>query len=351
MSTSTQNVLEMQARKHDVSQTSATNTIPLPLKAGDLVVVRSLGEILKTLDANGTLDNLPFMPEMIECCGKRFTVLNRVVQSTIDDAFLPHHTESFVREFRNNDVVTLGGVRCSGQNHDACQRACAIFWKEAWLRRPGSDDSNHGRCTQERPTMISDDLDFILKTKVDSRRYFCQSSEFLKATRHLSSWQRMKKCFSAVAAGNISARGMIKLLVVWARWKLHYKFIGEHLCGTVEKTPTEVLGLKPGDLVEIKSISEIAATLNKNGRNRGLHFSADQRPFCCKRYRVKNRTDNFIAEGTGEMKHFQNTVMLEDVLCDSACFAFGGCYRSDLLYWREIWLRRVDQSPTVASSQ
>lgn len=199
--------------------------------------------------------------------------------------------------------------------------------------------------------MISDDLDFILKTKVDSRRYFCQSSEFLKATRHLSSWQRMKKCFSAVAAGNISARGMIKLLVVWARWKLHYKFIGEHLCGTVEKTPTEVLGLKPGDLVEIKSISEIAATLNKNGRNRGLHFSADQRPFCCKRYRVKNRTDNFIAEGTGEMKHFQNTVMLEDVLCDSACFAFGGCYRSDLLYWREIWLRRVDQSPTVASSQ
>jgi hypothetical protein len=97
-------------------------------------------------------------------------------------------------------------------------------------------------------------------------------------------------------------------------------------------------------MVEVKSLREIAATLSRTGFNRGLHFSADQRRFCGGQFLVRSRADNFIAEGTGEMKHFRNTVTLEDVLCDSACFAFGGCYRADMLYWREIWLRRVRTS-------
>jgi hypothetical protein len=342
MSSDTFNGLAIQTGQRDALPPTNASVLPLCLKAGDPVVVRSPQEILQTLDPRGTLDNLPFMPEMLEFCGKRFAVLNRVVQSTIDGAFLSRHKESFVREFHNNDVVTLQGVRCSGQHHDCCQRACAIFWKEAWLKRATDDDSNDGLSVQEQPQTRPNDLPLLLKTKTDDRRYFCQSSEFLKATRHLSSVQRIKKCFSAVAVGNISALGMLKRLLVWMRWKLRYKFIGEHVSGTLDKTPTAVLDLQPGDLVEIRPLSEIVATLNKYGRNRGLHFSADQRPFCGKRYRVRNRADNFIAEGTGEMKHLHNTVMLEDVLCDSACFAFGGCYRSDLLYWREIWLRKSD---------
>lgn len=351
MSFDTLNSLEIRATEHGVSQPINTATLPLRLKAGDLVVVRSPKEIFNTLDANGTLDNLPFMPEMLEFCGKHFTVLNRVVQSTIDGAFLSQHTESFVREFHNNDVVTLRGVRCSGQDHDSCQRACAVFWKEAWLKRADGDESSYGPSTREHPRQNLDDFSPLLKTKMDSRRYFCQSSEFLKATRHLSSMQRIKKCFAAVAAGNITAWGMANRLLVWVRWKMHYKFLGEHVSGTLDKTPTEALGLKPGDLVQIKSLSEIVATLNKHGRNRGLHFGADQRAFSGRRYRVRNRADNFIAEGTGEMKYFQNTVMLEDVLCDSACFAFGGCYRSDLLYWREIWLKRIPELDDLCSKQ
>ena len=35
---------------------------------GDLVEVRAPEEILRTLDADGTLDHLPFMPEMVEFC-------------------------------------------------------------------------------------------------------------------------------------------------------------------------------------------------------------------------------------------------------------------------------------------
>jgi hypothetical protein len=46
----------------------------LNLHAGELVEVRSEPEILATLDAEGRLDGLPFMPEMLQYCGQRFRV-------------------------------------------------------------------------------------------------------------------------------------------------------------------------------------------------------------------------------------------------------------------------------------
>src|SRR5215470_1752933 len=319
-----------------------------PLRAGDLVRVRSWQEIRETLDANGTLDAVPFMPEMLQFCGKPLRVLNRVVQATIDGAFLTDHAESYVREFRNNDVVILQEARCSGAEHDGCQRGCAIFWKEAWLEKINDVDLIPARDFLNSTTEA---LCTTLKTRTEPNRYFCQSSEFLKATLHLSNMQRIAKCVSAVVAGNITFWGMMKRILVWLWCKLRTRLFGVHVQGTLEKTPTEFLGLKPGDLVQVKSAGEILTTLNKHGRNRGLHFSADQRPFCGGSFRVRSRADNFIAEGTGEMKHFQNTVMLEGVLCDSACFAFGGCYRADLLYWREIWLKRVEPPTSTADPQ
>jgi hypothetical protein len=218
------------------------------------------------------------MPEMLQCCGKQLRVLNRVVQATIDGAFLVHHAESFVREFRNNDVVILQGVRCSGAKHDGCQRGCAIFWKEAWLERV--NDGEVDRIPkQDFVNATTDKVCSNLKTKTESSKYFCQSSEFLKATLHLSNMQRIKKCFSAVAAGNITVWGMLKRIFVWMWCKTRTRLVGEHVQGSLEKTPTEFLGLKPGELVEVRSSREILTTLNKDGRNRGLHFSAEQRPF------------------------------------------------------------------------
>jgi hypothetical protein len=51
---------------------------------GSLVEVRTPDEIIQTLDAEGALDHLPFMPEMLEFCGRRF----RVFQASIDGMFL-----------------------------------------------------------------------------------------------------------------------------------------------------------------------------------------------------------------------------------------------------------------------
>ena len=49
----------------------------MKLRAGDWVEVRSKEEILRSLDKNGRLEGLPFMPQMFQYCGKRFRVFKR----------------------------------------------------------------------------------------------------------------------------------------------------------------------------------------------------------------------------------------------------------------------------------
>ena len=105
--------------------------------AGDRVVVRSPLEILATLDANGTLDGHPFMPEMLDRCGKSYRVHRRVEKTCVET---PPPLEPN-RRFAKNDVVTLEGLRCDGSAHDGCKRGCRFYWKEAWLR-PADGNEN-----------------------------------------------------------------------------------------------------------------------------------------------------------------------------------------------------------------
>src|SRR6266851_10166608 len=95
---------------------------------GDLVEVKSPDEIVQTLDADGASDHLPFMPEMLEFCGRRFRVSRRALTICFSGP-------GSRRAFRPDDVVTLDGLRCSGDAHDGCQKACMIFWREGWLRK------------------------------------------------------------------------------------------------------------------------------------------------------------------------------------------------------------------------
>src|SRR5271163_1479807 len=95
------------------------------LKAGDWVEVCSKEEILRTLDGNGQLDGMPFMPEMFAFCGKQFKVYKRA-HKTCDTVFP-------VRGRRVDRAVHLE-TRCDGSAHGGCQATCLIFWKEVWLK-------------------------------------------------------------------------------------------------------------------------------------------------------------------------------------------------------------------------
>jgi len=310
------------------------------LRPGDLVEVRAPEEILQTLDAEGTLVHLPFMPEMIGFCGRRF----RVSMRALTVCFSGPGTR---RAFKTDDVVTLDNVRCSGAAHDGCQKACTILWREAWLRKVES------AAVQTKTDLVSSErLRARLRT-ITAKTYFCQASELAQVTYIMSRWERALKYFDGLRAGNFSAREMAQSIVIWLFWKARRVLLGVYPHGSNKSTPVESLNLQPGEWVEVKSIESIAETLNESGSNRGLAFFGGMHLFCGKRYRVKGRLDRLIVDGTGEMRKLNNTVFLEGSTCRCAYLGFGngGCSRCEFAYWREIWLRRTDRPSDSFSSK
>lgn len=103
---------------------------------------------------------------------------------------------------------------------------------------------------------------------------------------------------------------------------------------------SSVLQLKPGEWVEVRSAKEIFATLDSQGKSRGLRFTPEMLKFCGKRFRVYKTLDKILLEATGELRKIKTpTVLLEGVICDGK--AHGGCDRSCFCFWREAWLKRV----------
>src|SRR5690348_12650401 len=255
------------------------------LRPGDLVEVKAPDEILQTLDEDGTLDRLPFMPEMIEHCGKSFPVARRVVKTC------SYGTVSTMLAFNTDDVVILNGLRCSGSDHDGCPKGCMIFWREAWLRKVRSAP------VRSTPDLKgSERLRARLKTKSGPTKYFCQASELLKAAHELSRTERLRKCIEEIRAGNCSSLEMAQRIGIWLFWRIRKAFLGAYGKGTRTSTPAESLNLQPGELVEVKSMQSITATLNQTADNRGLWFSPDQRLLCGQQRRVIRRIDKLIVD-------------------------------------------------------
>jgi hypothetical protein len=110
--------------------------------------------------------------------------------------------------------------------------------------------------------------------------------------------------------------------------------------GTIETTHIDgKLGLKAGELVEVRSKEEILATLDKRGYNKGLLLMPEMLQFCGQRFKVYKSVKRIVLEHTGEFRRMRNTVLLEGVRCDG----WGGaCDRSCFFFWREAWLKRVE---------
>ncbi len=310
------------------------------LRAGDWVEVGSAAQIQTTLDDNGTVDALPFMPEMAALCGHRFRVARRV-EKTCHDVH-----QGGAREFHGNDVVQLEDVRCDGSQHGGCARQCVIFWKEAWLHPVSGDTATPATALHAANSLAagSQSIEELRKrlVTIDSQgRYICQSSRLASASRLLSVAERLRKVLREVQVGNRSLAQAVGVVLRTTYWKGRAKWLGKRPAGPCQQTPEQTLNLQPGEWVEVKSFEEIRATLNRRGLNRGLSFEADMRPHCGKRFRVHSRLDQMVLEENGQLYQARNTVILEGVNC-GCYFSWGGCARGERMYWREIWLRRVD---------
>jgi hypothetical protein len=323
----------------------------LDLRIGEVVEVRGAEEILATLDENGELDGLPFMPEMLAFCGRRLRV-QKLALKLCD-------TITWTGMYRMRDAVHLEGSRCDGQAHGGCQAGCSIYWKVAWLRRVPAGEPEPApappRCTlatlssaTRRPADPADPAD------PGEERYSCQATRLLRAApERIPSWDA-RQYLRDVRSGNTGALAMARTIAVglfneyqdWSR-RLpaplriragrRYPFID----GKLDKTPRQTLDLRPGELVRVKRLEEIVATLDANNANRGMSFDGEMVRYCGREARVLRRVERIIDEQSGKMLRFKNPcIVLEDVTCVGAYHR--QCPRGIYPYWREIWLERVE---------
>lgn len=291
------------------------------LSRGQLVQVRELADVLATLDSDGKLDGLPFMPEMAALCGQTFRVTRRVERTCVAGIGM--------RQMR--DTVFLDDPRCDGQAHDGCQRACRTFWKTAWLFPIQAIPSRTGappisQCPTSLPTRIG-------------ARYTCQSTELAGATLPMSRWSVMP-FLREIANGDLSWAAFARIAARAAGRRLFPGRKNEALTGTPGRKSKGALGLGSGDWVDVKNAAGIAASLDEYGSNCGLNFTPTMIPALGRRHRVLYPIRKIILEQDGRMVHLSNTVVLDGVVCEGNCV--NQCPRAEYLYWRESWLDQAD---------
>jgi hypothetical protein len=98
----------------------------LDLQPGEWVRVRSIQEILGTLDGRGLNRGLEFKPEMFLFCGRKVRVESRL-QRLISEG------DGEMKTIRT-PCILLEGVHCHGQR-SLCARGNYHYWREVWLRR------------------------------------------------------------------------------------------------------------------------------------------------------------------------------------------------------------------------
>ncbi len=352
----------------------------LKLRSGDWVEVRSKEEILSTLDKNGQLEAMPFMPEMFAFAGRRFQV-SKSAHKTCDPV-------NGMDGRRMPNTVHLEDLRCDGAAHDGCQAGCLLYWKNAWLKAadgPAEDKSDSApqqtsRAAPSRNTGCTErDIDNSIRVRgpdpSDEVTYVCQATRVAAATTHVPWWD-VGQYFEDYSSGNVRLSQMFGSLSFEVchviatsglgfgsaiRWM--YDRVQRIRGGTPYpwrngkvpkgvRTPTAKLDLKEGEMVRMKDYTEVLETLDENWRNRGLYFDAEMAPYCGGTYKVLKRVERIIHEGSGKMLIFKNAALILDgVVCEARYAKHRKfCPRAYYQYCREIWLERVPPENGAAAS-
>jgi hypothetical protein len=333
-------------------------------RIGDWVEVRSKEEILRTLDDKGRLDGMPFMPEMLAFCGKKFQVY-KLAHKTCD------YTTNYFHTRRLKRTVHLA-TRCDGTAHGGCQAGCLLYWKEDWLK-VASKNSGSDLIAIHRPSEPRGCTEGTLWNHVQITRpneteptYLCQMTQVPYATIPLAWWD-LRQYIQDYLSGNVTLGRLVCGFIYSMYYYLSEAGIGvgpamrwlydkfspiwggppfprrPGLIPPGQPTPAENLNLQPGELVRVKSHEEILKTVTVNRANRGMYWDAELVPYCGKTYKVLSRVSRIIGERTGKMLEMKTPcIILESVICQarySSCRMF--CPKSMYPYWREIWLERV----------
>jgi hypothetical protein len=336
------------------------------LRTGDVVEVRPAAEIMATLDENASLGGLPFMPEMLEHVGKRYRVSHRV-EKICDTAGKVPGGPSSSRRMRR--TVFLEDLRCDGSGHDGCQAGCRMYWREEWLRPVGDAEA------ESRSIAEASNEELAARARGATRwfagghgitndRYRCQATEAPAASEALRPADP-RQYVREITGGNATALHVASVLGATGveRTLTSLRLLAARLVSGIRRKPAAEAArtngarpssnaIRPGDRVRVRPWSEIAATLDAHGRNRGLYFDdREMTLYCGGTYDVRARVERFIDDRTGKMIELStDCLILEGVVCTgehSKSRLF--CPREIYSFWREAWLVRTEGEESSAA--
>ena len=300
-----------------------------------IVEVRSAVEIAATLDVDGSLDGLPFMPEMLAFCGRRIAVHRRADRTCVGDlGFRRMHGAVFLHE-----------TRCDGSRHDGCDRGCLLFWKEAWLKPAAGEMADSTASDPVSPDPSPPGARTCI-TRV-GERYVCQSTRLAAATAGTFSRWDVRPLLRDIRNRELTVGGFFALL---GRTILN-RLGRSHalpLTGAAGAKSRGNLHLRSGEWVDIKPAERIVEHLDPKGANCGMVFRPTMQEALGGHFQVAFPVRRIIDEDSGKMIPLQNTVALKGVTCQGPCVA--NCPRNEYLYWRESWLERSAAAPVPLRS-
>jgi hypothetical protein len=339
--------------------------------AGQKVVVRSKAEILATLDDRGCFEQMPFMPQMLEACGKTFHVSKSAHKlcDTVNGTGARQLTRS----------VFLDELRCDGQLYGGCEMECMIVWKDVWLRAAGDAPAQATAANAAAEADAAVRLAELAHRNVRQPErqipngppvYSCQATQMPAATLRLSVWEP-RQYLRDLQSGNASIGQVVSVLsfLVYDAVATSGLGIGSLLRGAYDlvqwlrggapyparpgklprnsRTPSVDLGVQAGEIVKVKTQAEVLETVTEDLVNRGMGFHPEMVPYCGQSLRVGKRLQRIMNEKTGQVMELKNQcLVLEGAPCNGLYTKPLLCPRGMYPYWREIWLERV---PPAAS--
>jgi hypothetical protein len=256
-------------------------------------------------------------------------------------------------------TIYLEDLRCDGSGHGGCQAGCKIYWKEAWLRRVDdqtrvADQTKVANKSNEMAAELERFTQAGTRTvrEIEGERsevWRCQATDALKASRPLKT-SDLSQYWRELTNGNY---GLLRLIFVSLRG---FPMEVARRVGLLRPLPLKgpgnqsktggQLDLRPGDLVKVRSPAEIAATLDESGHSARLSFDREMLPFCGHTFRVRQKVRQIVDDKTGRMlKISKDCVILDGAVCSGERSpGTWFCPRQIFPYWREAWLRRVEES-------
>lgn len=303
------------------------------LIVGEEVEVKSWPEIHATLDKQGCLDRLPFMPEMLAMCGRRARVF-RSMHRLFD-----YRKSRRMRHMRGS--VLLVGVDCNGSAHGGCEAACHTIWNAAWLRRiePLAAAPAEGALRSFDHSTSAP----VFAFGTTPPRFQCQLTLLHDASQPIERLT-LAEFLRPLVSGNVSLSAFL------AGWLTNLFNDLQRVRGgtgfpTFEGEPLVSARLADetyaaGDHVRVKPAIEVRATLNDQLKHRGLWFDPDMQKHCGRPAIVRSEVRQLIDIVTGEMLMMKTPCyILQDVHFSGERQLFNSQYEP--LFWRSAWLDRV----------